>query len=127
MPRFVVLHHQLPDGTSHFDWMFESEPAGSLETWAVADATFAPEAVRSNCRKLAFHRREYLDYEGPISDNRGTVSRWDQGTFERIAAGLGRFRAAVYGERWRGIVEFVEGEDGNWTHYFRQDSLSSGN
>ena len=31
---------------------------------------------------LPDHRLVYLDYEGPISGNRGTVARWDAGEFE---------------------------------------------
>ena len=28
------------------------------------------------------HRLAYLDYEGPVSGGRGSVTRWDQGTYE---------------------------------------------
>ena len=34
-----------------------------------------------DCRSLADHRLAYLDYEGPISGGRGTVARWDCGTY----------------------------------------------
>ena len=30
------------------------------------------------------HRLVYLDYEGPISDNRGSVTRFDSGSFDWI-------------------------------------------
>jgi hypothetical protein len=34
------------------------------------------------CEGLPDHRLIYLDYEGPISGDRGSVTRWDGGTFE---------------------------------------------
>lgn len=38
------------------------------------------------------HRRLYLDYEGPISGDRGSVRRVDAGTYERRSAAPGVFR-----------------------------------
>ncbi len=37
---------------------------------------------RSPPRPWPDHRSSYLDYEGPVSGNRGAVSRWDAGTFQ---------------------------------------------
>ncbi len=56
-----------------------SKRATVLKTWALPRL---PEAgIEIPCEALADHRLTYLDYEGPISGGRGTVSRWDQGTF----------------------------------------------
>jgi hypothetical protein len=81
MPRFVVLRHEPPvtsERTLHWDLMLESE--GVLRTWALSceprlDATIAGQ-------QLPDHRAAYLDYEGPISGDRGVVQRWDVGTYE---------------------------------------------
>lgn len=35
-------------------------------------------------RRLPNHRKKYLNYEGPISGNRGHVSRVSAGTFQRL-------------------------------------------
>ena len=79
MSRYVILHHimppHLPRGT-HYDLMFESD--GVLRTWALA-AEPTP-GVPQEAELLADHRLDYLDYEGPISGDRGSVSRWDRGT-----------------------------------------------
>ncbi len=32
--------------------------------------------------ELPAHRKHYLDYEGPVSGGRGTVTRWDVGTYQ---------------------------------------------
>lgn len=51
----------------------------SLMTWALNSA---PEPNSSQTvQRLADHRITYLDYEGPISGDRGHVTRWDAGKF----------------------------------------------
>lgn len=76
--RFVLLWHETPknwERPSHFDLMIECD--GSLETWELV-ADFC-EHQTSFCRELPDHRKDYLDYEGPISNDRGEVSRHDSG------------------------------------------------
>jgi hypothetical protein len=56
------------------------EADGRLRTWELDDVpTRATHAV-----SIADHRLSYLDYEGPIADDRGAVRRWDQGSYEII-------------------------------------------
>lgn len=81
MPRFVILRHETPAGSPrplHWDLMLESGPA--LRTWALAEPPVADRAI--DAEALPDHRSSYLDYEGPISGNRGTVTRWDAGKFQ---------------------------------------------
>ena len=55
------------------------EAGDALKTWALPQP---PEAgVEMDCEALADHRLAYLDYEGPISGERGAVTRWDRGTY----------------------------------------------
>ena len=76
MPRFVILRHDSPRGV-HFDLMLEVDDA--LKTWALPRPP-APGADMP-CEALGDHRLAYLDYEGPISGDRGSVTRWDRGTY----------------------------------------------
>ncbi|WP_164103554.1 DNA polymerase ligase N-terminal domain-containing protein [Candidatus Laterigemmans baculatus] len=80
MPRFVFLRHEVPASygrRSHFDLMFEVE--GQLRTWAVDQLpTLGGPAVVAT--PLPPHRIAYLDYEGPVSENRGSVRRVARGT-----------------------------------------------
>jgi hypothetical protein len=81
MPRFVILRHEPPAGSQrrlHWDLMFESGDV--LRAWALAEAPAAGRSIAAEA--LADHRTAYLDYEGPISGNRGTATRWDAGTFQ---------------------------------------------
>ncbi|MCE9548419.1 MAG: hypothetical protein K8T25_23335 [Planctomycetia bacterium] len=83
MPRYVILWHQTPPGFPrgvHWDLMLEE--AGHLRCWALSSSPdgAAPQAAEA----LADHRLAYLEYEGPISGDRGSVSRWDEGTYRQL-------------------------------------------
>src|SRR5262245_44157065 len=74
MPRFVILEH---DPLLHWDLMLERD--GVLRTWRLAESPGDSTAVAAG---VSFdHRLVYLDYEGPISGNRGVVRQWDRGTY----------------------------------------------
>jgi hypothetical protein len=58
------------------------ERGGVLRTWAIADAP--ADGVTCRAEPLADHRLAYLEYEGPVSRNRGVVSRFDAGHYELL-------------------------------------------
>ena len=70
--RFAVLSHDHP--VPHFDLLIEQGDV--CRTWRLArepgERPVAAEAI-------ADHRPHYLTYEGPVSGNRGRVTRWDAG------------------------------------------------
>ena len=73
MPLFVVLQHDYP--TLHWDFMLEA--GKSLRTWRLMSPPTQDSEV--GAEPLANHRLRYLDYEGPVSGDRGHVARWDAG------------------------------------------------
>ncbi|HUN80290.1 MAG TPA: DNA polymerase ligase N-terminal domain-containing protein [Phycisphaerae bacterium] len=73
--RFVTLHHTQKDG-SHFDLMILR--GEKLATWKFVHPPESGGPV--NCERLPDHRTMYLDYEGPVSNDRGNVMQHDQGT-----------------------------------------------
>lgn len=75
MPRYVILEHDHP--MLHWDFMLEA--GAVLKTWRLAAPPRPGPVVGAEA--LPDHRRQYLDYEGPISGNRGRVVRWDAGEF----------------------------------------------
>ena len=107
MPRFVILEHDFP--TRHWDFMLEL--GDLLKTWRLA----APPQVGSAVvAEPSFdHRRIYLDYEGPISGGRGTVTRWDGGTF---TGEVGEDWLTVWldGKRIRGQARIESNGAGGW-------------
>jgi hypothetical protein len=121
MPRFVILRHDSPRG-EHFDFMLEA--GGALKTWALPRV---PEAgVEIDCEALADHRLAYLDYEGPISGDRGVVTRWDHGSYtierendgewavtlagDKLAGRATLLRSAGNSTRWRYCLTGSQGE-----------------
>src|SRR5690606_19644383 len=83
--QYVILHHVLADG-EHWDFMLDQ--GETLATWQLASdpAGLAPADAQTAipARRIADHRRAYLDYEGPVSRGRGTVTRVDRGVYEPI-------------------------------------------
>lgn len=92
-----MLEHEGQRGR-HWDFMLEAD--GTLRTWTLEEPPAAGRAVAA--QTLADHRIEYLDFEGPVSGGRGTVRRWDRGTFELLAeSGVG-LEVRLMGERIAG-------------------------
>jgi hypothetical protein len=76
--RYVILRHEGVE-SPHFDLMFELEPGAALATWRSPD--WPPTC---SVERIADHRREYLGYEGPVSNDRGYVRRVEAGTYEWV-------------------------------------------
>ena len=123
MPRFVVLHHDCPGDRprpSHWDLMLEAD--GVLRTWALARM---PDAVTEQfVERLPDHRLAYLDYEGPVSGNRGAVTRWDSGEFRWLADSPLHVEVELAGERLHGVVTLAceSTEDQRWRFSFASAS-----
>lgn len=77
--RVVLLRHDLPDGSSHFDWLLEPREGLPLIAFRVAHRLDLVTPAEFSAQRIPDHRREYLDYQGPVSGGRGTVSRVAQG------------------------------------------------
>jgi hypothetical protein len=92
MSRFVVLHHKFPDShprTDHWDLMIEQN--GELLTWALAEPLACGSPISAT--RLAPHRLAYLDYEGPVSGDRGAVKRVASGEASILVNREDRFEA----------------------------------
>ena len=74
--RYVVLHHTGID-EPHFDLMLELIPGSELSTWRLPHW---PPLAGDQFTPLPKHRRDYLEYEGPVSGDRGQVKRIAAGT-----------------------------------------------
>jgi hypothetical protein len=74
--RYVVLHHTGID-KPHYDLMLELSPGSELSTWRLPHWPPLPGDVFT---PLAKHRRDYLEYEGQVSNGRGRVKRVNAGS-----------------------------------------------
>jgi DNA polymerase Ligase (LigD) len=140
MPRFVLLLHECPRGVpraTHCDLMVEF--AGTLRTWAVEQLprtwgglidTTTEEAEyslpvagseRGVATRLDDHRLDYLDYEGPVSRDRGTVRRLDAGTVEVVVDLPATCEMRITSGRLRGHLKLTrQGESSDqWLVAFR--------
>src|SRR5688572_30170905 len=90
MAGFVILEHDHP--VLHWDLMLEAE--GILQTWRLAQPPAPGTSIEATA--LGDHRIAYLDYEGPVSGNRGNVKRWDGGEFEDAAESMPDSRVLLF-------------------------------
>jgi hypothetical protein len=98
MPRFVILQHDHPE--LHWDFMLEA--GDKLRTWRLAAPPADGQMVAAS---VSFdHRLAYLDYEGPVSSDRGQVVQWDRGDYEELVAAKGYVQVRLRGHKLRGTV-----------------------
>ena len=106
--RFAVLDHDWP--TPHRDLFLERD--GVLLSWRLpwdVNEPFPLDAVAT-----APHRLHYLDYEGPVDGDRGTVTRWDSGPLEWVAGSSDILMFHLDGAYYQGFFELREYQDGRW-------------
>jgi hypothetical protein len=78
----VQLLHELPDGSRHVDWMLAQDSRGRdpLVTFRLQQRVDElPPGGMLEAVRIADHRPAYLTYEGPVSGDRGTVTRLASG------------------------------------------------
>jgi DNA polymerase ligase (LigD)-like protein len=112
MPRFVLLEHDHP--LLHWDLMLEC--GAVLRTWRLA----APPRPGQRIAATATfdHRLVYLDYEGPISGNRGRVIRRESGTFTWRVREPTRITVHLDGGQLRGLLRLEQIAGDSWSGEF---------
>lgn len=91
-PTMVLLRHDLPDGSHHFDFMVNLDAPGpglsgkkGLRTWRVSERIDELHITANGdggffwAEPLGDHRDIYLTFEGDIGGDRGTVKRVAEG------------------------------------------------
>jgi len=96
LPRFVILEHDYPDQY----WDFLLEAGDHLRAWKLRES---PEKLTNGenieAEIAPNHRLIYLDYEGPISNGRGAVKRFDQGLFKWLEENDGKVTVEISGKK----------------------------
>lgn len=120
MPRFAVLEHDHPQ--RHWDLLLEHGPA--CRTWRLS----APpgEAIDIPAEAIADHRLIYLDYEGPVSGNRGQVTQFDAGTFVWREDTPDGVCVELSGRRWSGGLQIIRTEQGCVVHHTPPKTTQAG-
>ncbi len=92
----VLLKHDLPDGTSHFDWLIERDVIGQQRTdvrgrdgdercliaFRVLDRVDVEKVATFSADRMEDHRYAYLEHQGAVNGGRGSVAR--------VASGIAR-------------------------------------
>ena len=81
------------------------EVGGVLRTWATQPIIRFDQPIESACDLLSDHRLAYLDYEGEIQGNRGSVMRLLRGTYRLISNADDQFVAELCWDEGEGIGE----------------------
>ena len=98
----VQLLHELPDGSTHVDWLIAQDPdarsrllafrlPARVDRLAPGGDRVDPEALVAE--RIGDHRAVYLSYEGPLADapgrstDRATGGQPDRGRVRRLAEG----------------------------------------
>lgn len=116
MPRFVLLRHECTPGfakPSHWDFMLEA--GGVLLTWELQELPAAwggTGGASTNIKRLPDHRLVYLDYEGKVSGDRGSVHRIASGTFDLIEQSEHNIRAMLNSPTICGAIVLFDAGDG---------------
>jgi hypothetical protein len=129
MARFVLLYHDCPPNyarASHWDFMLETGDV--LRTWALERlpcdwqaAHLRTASIFPNCPPLALesgvaaarlgdHRLDYLEFEGPLSGDRGTVVRVAAGTYRSDHDSPGETRVVLSGDNFAANVQLLRSE-----------------
>jgi hypothetical protein len=101
MPRFVLLEH----AWNGVHWDFMLERGEILRTWAIDAPIVAGQDLPA--RALGNHRPIYLDYEGQVSGQRGSVRRLDSGTYRALIWSAQRVLVVLTGSQLVGEVELL--------------------
>ena len=115
--RFVILLHRLGDG-EHWDLMIER--GDLLATWQLARNPLTPGAWPIPARRIGDHRKAYLQYEGPLTRNRGSVARIESGTAKLTEHGPTRYNIQFTGAELTGDFILTRITHDEWT-FDRQD------
>lgn len=103
--RYVVLLHTQKEG-DHFDLMIDN--GERLATWKMS---VAPETARDGeleCERIGDHRRIYLDYQGPISGDRGHVTQHDAGQCLVTVMTESQWDIVFEGHRLNGYIRLMK-------------------
>ena len=95
------------------------EANGVLRTWVLTALPADDSREDILAERLPDHRLDYLDYEGPLSGQRGTVRREDAGTYASLAESKDAWEVRLAGQQIRGRMRLSK--DDSDPSYWRLD------
>lgn len=108
--RFVLLRHE-GFGGAHWDLMLEA--GERLATWRLPGRANPGDDGVVPAERIGDHRRDYLDYEGPVRGDRGHVRQSDMGTCRVLAESAEAWSVEFFGARLRGRYQLSPNSPGS--------------
>jgi len=118
--RFAVLVHDHP--FRHWDVLLQT--GETCRTWRLLDSPESPGPWRAE--PLPDHRTYYLDYAGPVSGDRGTVTPWDTGPLIWLTCTPTHVRVLCRGNHWFGALSLRQQTDCQWQAEFSPQAEAGG-
>ena len=121
MPRFVVQHHQ--SRNPHYDFRLERD--GLFKSWAVPKGLPDQAGVRHLALQVDDHSIAFGAFEGDIPPGEygaGTITIWDQGTYDLYEWREDLVVFTLHGVRSQGtynLVQFRHKGDREWLLFKR--------
>jgi len=110
--RFVFLEHDYP--TLHWDILLQQ--GNRLLGWRGDNHGHFLNG--GHVVQTSDHRLVYLDYEGPLTGQRGTVKRVDAGRLTWRHCAENEFIAEIQGKQWHGVLELKKIDATKWFSSF---------
>jgi hypothetical protein len=118
--RFTISRHEKP-GEPHFDLFLEPARGDALTTFTTAAAPHqAAVGEALPARRIADHRRAYLDFEGEVSGGRGTVRIVEAGTYRVVEDSPEGRTLEMQGRTFSGVFVLQRAQGEGWTMTRRQ-------
>ncbi|HYE60463.1 MAG TPA: hypothetical protein VD997_00580 [Phycisphaerales bacterium] len=111
--------------SDHYDWMFErpQEAGGKLVSFRILQALDLSEPQEFAAVRTPDHRREYLEYEGPVSGGRGRVLRVASGECLSVVERAGEMEVVVRFDGAGAVEHRFVGRDEGTTWVFSFDRV----
>ena len=112
----ALLRHESAAGL-HYDWLLTdpNNVKGKLWTGRVALPSHQWQHVRSfDVESSVPHRREYLTYQGAISNSRGHVTRTDQGSIAIELWSVSRIVVQIHMQHFAGRLDLRQCSSQLW-------------
>lgn len=100
MTRYAILEHRQGN---QVHWDFFLQRGAVLQAWRLEEPPQPNTTMQ--CSSAPDHRLVYLDYEGPLSGDRGHVKRWDWGEYRLELDTPTAIAITVTGHRLLGSLE----------------------
>lgn len=91
------------------------EDGDVLLTWQLPREPSARGVLPMSAKRIGDHRKLYLDYEGPVSGDRGFVTRFDGGALQMLERSEVAVRFVLSGSKLAGRFSLTRGGENDWT------------